>query len=144
MLGGVRDIAIISTPRDLPHYKSLLGTGSDWGLKFSYIEQSKTRGIADAFIICEKFIGNENVVLILGDNIFHGNLRLQKIFNEFKKGAMIFGYSVKDPERYGIIEFSKSAGKVVGIEEKPSIPKSRYAVPGLYLYDNNVISFANL
>ncbi len=141
MLGGIKDIAIISTPEDLPFYKSLLGSGSKLGIKFTYVEQSKPRGLADAFLVCEEFIGGEKVVLILGDNIFHGNLRLQKVFDEFNDGATIFGYAVKDPERYGIIEFDAN-GAIVGLEEKPKNPKSKYAVPGLYLYDNNVIRIA--
>jgi len=141
MLGGVRDIAIISTPKDLPIYMSLLGDGSKLGLSFTYIEQSEPRGLADAFILCEKFIEKENVVLILGDNIFHGNLKLNQIFEDFNNGATIFGYPVNDPERYGIIEFDDH-GKVIGLEEKPKKPKSRYAIPGLYLYDNNVIEYA--
>ena len=141
MLGGVKDIAIISTPQDLPFYKSLLGSGSILGLNFTYIEQSSPRGLADAFLICEDYIGHENVVLILGDNIFHGNLRLKKIFEEFNAGATVFGYAVKDPERYGIIEFDDK-GSIIGLEEKPKNPKSRYAIPGLYLYDNDVVKYA--
>jgi len=141
MLGGIREIAIISTPRDLPNYKLLLGDGSKWGLKLSYFEQDKPRGLADAFIVCKDFIGFESVSLILGDNIFYGNMKLNEIYGDFEKGALIFGYSVNDPERYGIIEFNKSGG-IVGIEEKPEMPKSRYAVPGLYIYDNRVVNFA--
>lgn len=141
MLGGVTEIAIISTPRDLPQYRSLLGDGKTWGLKFSYYEQGQPRGLADAFIVCKDFIGNSNVSLILGDNIFYGNMRLEEVFNDFKKGALVFGYSVHDPHRYGIIEFDNK-GKVIGLEEKPSEPKSNFAVPGLYLYDNRVIEFA--
>ena len=141
MLGGIKDIAIISTPKDLPNYKLLLGDGSKWGINFTYVEQSKPRGLADAFIVCEEFIGDDDVVLILGDNIFHGNLRLDQIFGEFEGGATIFGYPVKDPERYGILEFD-GEGKVIGLEEKPANPKSRYAIPGLYMYDNNVIEYS--
>ena len=138
MLGGIRDIAIVSTPRDLGQYEKLLGDGKKWGLNFTYIEQDKPRGLADAFIICKDFIGADNVSLILGDNIFYGNMRLKEIFEEFSEGALIFGYPVKDPQRYGIIEFDDE-GAVVGLEEKPKNPKSRYAVPGLYLYDNSVV-----
>ena len=141
MLGGIREIAIISTPKDLPLYESLLGDGSNLGLKFTYVEQPEPKGLAEAFILCEDFIGKDSVVLILGDNIFHGNLRLNEIFGEFENGATIFGYAVKDPERYGIIEFDKS-GNVVGLEEKPKDPKSRYAIPGLYLYNNSVVQYA--
>jgi len=141
MLGGVKDIAIISTPEDLPKFKSLLGKGSDLGIKLSYFEQSQPRGIAEAFIICEKFIGKNRVSLILGDNIFYGNLRLRENFETFTKGALIYGYAVRDPEKYGIIEFD-SKGNVVDIVEKPKLPKSRYAVPGLYIYDNKVVEIS--
>lgn len=141
MLGGIKDIAIISTPKDLPLYKNFLGNGTKLGLKFTYIEQPEPKGLAEAFILCEDFIGKEDVVLILGDNIFHGNLRLNKIFSNFKKGAIIFGYPVNDPERYGIIEFDDE-GEIIGLEEKPKFPKSRYAIPGLYLYDNKVVKYA--
>ena len=141
MLGGIRDIAIISTPRDISQYKELLGTGEQWGLNFRYYKQENPRGLADAFIVCKDFIGNESVSLVLGDNIFYGNMRLKELYSNFDKGALIFGYSVNDPERYGIIEFGDD-GDIIGIEEKPSNPKSRYAIPGLYLYDNRVIEFA--
>ncbi len=141
MLGGIRDIAIISTPRDLPQYESLLGNGEKWGLRLTYIEQVEPRGLADAFIISKKFIGNDGVSLILGDNIFYGNMRLKEIYQNFNSGALVFGYPVDDPARFGIVEFDDN-GKVIGIEEKPIKPKSRYAVPGLYLYDNKVVDFA--
>jgi glucose-1-phosphate thymidylyltransferase len=141
MLGRIRDIAIISTPRDLPQYEALLGNGEKWGLRLTYIQQDRPRGLADAFIVCKEFIGNDDVSLILGDNIFYGNMRLKEVFKSFSGGALVFGYPVHDPERYGILEFD-DVGKVVGIEEKPEKPKSRYAVPGLYLYDNRVVDFA--
>ena len=141
MLSGIREIALISTPRDLPQYKELLGDGRRLGISIKYYEQTEPRGIADSFIVCKDFIGKDSVSLILGDNIFHGNLRLETLYKNFKSGALIFGYPVKDPERYGIIEFDKS-GKVVSIEEKPKIPKSRYAIPGLYVYDNKVVKYA--
>lgn len=140
MLGGVTDIAIISTPRDLPQYEALLGNGGKWGLKLTYFQQNRPRGLADAFIVCKNFIENDTVSLILGDNIFYGNLRLEKVYQAFNTGALVFGYPVHDPERYGIIEFNDN-GKAVGIEEKPEKPKSRYAVPGLYLYDNKVVKY---
>lgn len=141
MLGGIKEIAIISTPHDLPQYKELLGNGDKWGLKLTYFEQDKPRGLADAFIVCKDFIGNDGVSLILGDNIFYGNMRLTEIYSNFKGGALVFGYPVHDPERYGIVEFDDE-GLVVGLEEKPEVPKSRYAIPGLYLYDNRVVEFA--
>ena len=141
MLGGISEIAIVSTPRDLPQFESLLGDGSNWGIQITYIEQKYPKGLADAFIVCKDFIGDDNVSLILGDNIFYGNLRLDDIYKNFNEGALIFGYPVKDPERYGIIEFD-SSGSISDIVEKPSNPKSRYAVPGLYLYDNKVVKFA--
>ena len=141
MLGGIKDIAIISTPRDIEQYKSLLGDGNRWGISISYFIQDKPRGLADAFIVCKEFIGKENISLILGDNIFYGNMRLKEIYDNFEKGALIFGYPVKNPERYGILEFN-SKGRVLSIEEKPVKPKSKYAVPGLYLYDNHVVEIA--
>lgn len=143
MLAGIREILIISTPEDLPRFKELLGDGSRIGLKFSYKEQTKPRGLADAFIIGEKFIGNDKCCLILGDNIFYGS-GLQEMLKqaaEKDQGATVFGYEVKDPARYGVIEFN-SDKKVLSIEEKPEFPKSKYAVVGLYFYDNRVIDFA--
>jgi len=141
ILGGIKEIAIISTPRDLPIYERILGNGNNWGLNFTYIEQKAPKGIAESFILAEEFIGKNSVSLILGDNLFYGNLRVGELCSQFTDGALIFGYAVKDPERYGIIEFTDK-GKVIDIQEKPKIPKSRYAVPGLYLYDNNVIDYA--
>ena len=141
MLGGINEIGIISTPHDIPQYKKLLGNGRKWGLKLTSHQQDKPRGLADAFIVCKDFIGSDNVSLILGDNIFYGNMRLEEIYKNFEKGALIFGYHVNDPERYGILEFDKE-GNVVNIKEKPKEPKSNYAIPGLYLYDNRVVEFA--
>ncbi len=143
MLAGIRDIMIISTPVDLPRFKELFQDGSTLGLKFSYMEQPTPDGIAQAFILAKNFIGSDSVTLILGDNIFYGS-RLQQVLKNavsMKRGGLIFGYPVKDPERYGVVEFDLS-GKVLGIEEKPKKPKSVYAVPGLYIYDNNVVSIA--
>ena len=143
MLAGIRDILIISTPDDLPLFRKLLGDGSTLGLNFSYREQPRPEGLAQAFIIGKEFIGHDNVCLILGDNIFQG-YNLPKILKKamaLKKGGRIFGYRVSDPERYGVVEFD-SEQNVIGIEEKPDHPKSSYAVPGLYVYDNNVIEIA--
>ena len=141
MLSGIRDIAIVSTPRDLPNYINLLGDGTDWGLTISYFEQKEPKGIAEAFIICEEFIGKSSVTLILGDNIFYGNLRLDDIFGDFKSGSLIFGYSVKNPENFGIINFKKD-GTIHSLEEKPTNPKSNFAIPGFYIYDNKVIKYS--
>jgi len=143
MLAGIREMLIISTPQDLPLFKRLLGNGSQLGLNFSYAEQPRPEGLAQAFIIGECFIGDESVCLILGDNIFYGhNLSglLQRAVM-LKKGGLIFGYAVKDPQRYGVVDFD-SDGNVVSIEEKPQSPKSDYAIPGLYFYDHDVIDIA--
>ena len=143
MLAGIKDILIISTPKDLPKFMDLFGKGKNIGLNISYKEQPKPEGIAQAFIIGEEFIGTDSVCLILGDNIFYGHnfsATLQKIAN-LKKGAYIFGYWVNDPQRYGIVEFN-NANEVISIEEKPKFPKSNYAVPGLYFYDNEVVNIA--
>lgn len=137
--GGVRELCLISTPQDLPRFQQLLGDGSRFGLEIEYREQARPEGIAQAFLIAESFIGRDAVTLILGDNIFYAGDTFQRAFAEFKSGATIFGYHVNDPERYGVVEFDAS-GKAVSIEEKPKIPKSNYAVPGLYIYDNEVIS----
>jgi glucose-1-phosphate thymidylyltransferase len=136
--GGIREICLISTPQDLPRFQQLLGDGSRFGLKMDYREQAKPEGIAQAFLIAESFIGQDSVTLILGDNIFYGGDSFQRAFGEFKSGATIFGYHVHDPERYGVVEFD-AGGKAVSIEEKPKLPKSNYAVPGLYLYDNAIV-----
>lgn len=143
MLAGIREILIISTPNDLPNFKKLLGSGENFGLKLSYAEQASPDGLAQAFVIGEKFIGDSNVAMILGDNIFYGN-GLVKILKEAinkKSGATIFGYYVNDPERFGVAGFDKN-GKVTSIEEKPKKPKSNYAITGLYFYDNRVVNFA--
>jgi glucose-1-phosphate thymidylyltransferase len=139
--GGIRDICLISTPQDLPRFKQLLGDGSRFGVKFDYREQAKPEGIAQAFLIAESFIGADAVTLILGDNIFYGGDVFTRAFGEFKSGATIFGYHVHDPERYGVVEFD-AEGRAVSIEEKPKVPKSNYAVPGLYIYDNEVVTIA--
>jgi glucose-1-phosphate thymidylyltransferase len=144
LLAGIRDILIISTPEDLPRFRQLFGSGSQWGINFSYSEQPKPEGIAQAFIIGKNFIGSDRVCLVLGDNIFYGyNLtsRLTQVVT-FEEGAYVFGYNVADPERYGVVEFD-AAGNVISIEEKPTHPKSNYAVTGLYFYDNDVIRIAS-
>ena len=143
MLAGIRDILLISTPEDLPLFKKLLGDGSQLGLSFSYEEQPRPEGLAQAFLIGKSFIGKDPVCLILGDNIFYGhNLTdILKRAVQLKKGGLIFGYLVKDSDRYGVVEFDPN-GNVIGIEEKPKKPKSNYAVPGLYVYDNDVINIA--
>jgi glucose-1-phosphate thymidylyltransferase len=137
--GGVREFCLISTPHDLPRFKQLLGNGSNWGLSIEYREQAKPEGIAQAFLIAESFIGKDEVTLILGDNIFYGGDGFHRAFTEFRSGATIFGYHVNDPERYGVVEFDDQ-GKAISIEEKPAKPRSNYAVPGLYVYDNEVVT----
>jgi glucose-1-phosphate thymidylyltransferase len=146
MLAGMREILIISTPIDLPRFKDIFGDGSDLGLCFSYKEQSQPNGLAEAFIIGEEFIGNDTVCLVLGDNIFFGHGLTEMLNNAVRNvtssgGATVFGYYVKDPERYGIVEFDLQ-GRVLSVEEKPKQPKSKYAVTGLYFYDNDVIRIA--
>ena len=143
MLAGIKEVLIISTPRDTPAFKELLGNGSKLGISIEYAVQEKPEGLAQAFMIGEDFIGDDNVCLILGDNIFYGDglsKMLQKASNQ-KSGATVFGYHVKDPERFGVVEFDES-GKVISIEEKPEQPKSSYAVTGLYFYDNRVVDIA--
>ena len=143
LLSGIRDILIISTPQDLPNYIRLLGDGSKLGISINYAEQPKPEGLAQAFIIGEKFIGNNHVSLVLGDNIFFGQNFSQKLeeITSLDSGATVFGYRVPDPQRFGVIEFNDSE-KVLSIEEKPSIPKSSYAITGLYFYDNEVVEIA--
>jgi glucose-1-phosphate thymidylyltransferase len=146
MLAGIREILIISTPYDLPGFQRLLGDGSDYGVRFEYAEQPSPDGLAQAFIIGEKFIGGDSVCLILGDNIFHGNgfsamLKEAVRIADEKQEATVFGYWVNDPERYGVAEFDKG-GKCLSIEEKPKVPKSNYAVVGLYFYPNKVVEVA--
>ena len=143
MLAGIREILIISTERDLPAYKALLGDGSDYGLKLEYTIQEQPNGLAEAFILGEKFIGNDSVALILGDNVFYGrhfSESLEKAAS-LDTGALIFGYYVGDPTAFGVVEFDKN-GKVLSLEEKPKQPKSNYAIPGLYFYDNEVVEIA--
>jgi glucose-1-phosphate thymidylyltransferase len=143
MLAGIREILVISTPEALPGFSQLLKDGSQWGLKFDYAEQPEPRGLADAFLVGREFIGNSPVCLMLGDNIFYGQ-GLASLLQEcasLNEGAIIFGYKVNDPQRYGIVEYD-SNGKVLSIEEKPAHPKSSYAVPGIYFYDNQVVSIA--
>lgn len=143
MLAGIREVLIISTPRDLPVFKELLGTGEQLGMRFEYKIQETPRGLADAFIIGEEFIGKDSVAMVLGDNIFYGQSfsRVLKNAAERTSGATIFGYYVKDPREYGVVEFDET-GKALSIEEKPEKPKSNYAVPGLYFYDNDVVEIA--
>lgn len=143
MLAGIREILIISTPRDLPVFKELLGDGTQLGMSFSYEVQEVPRGLADAFIVGERFIGNDRVALVLGDNIFYGQSFSKVLQGAAARdnGATIFGYYVKDPTEYGVVEFDAD-GKAISIEEKPAIPKSNYAVPGLYFYDNSVVEIA--
>jgi glucose-1-phosphate thymidylyltransferase len=146
MLAGIREVLIISTPRDITLFKELFGDGAWLGMEFSYAVQDKPRGLADAFIVGKEFIGSDSVALVLGDNIFYGqrfteSLKHAATHVESQGGAVIFGYYVKDPTAYGVVEFDRS-GKAVGIEEKPAHPKSNYAVPGLYFYDNSVVQTA--
>jgi glucose-1-phosphate thymidylyltransferase len=143
MLAGIREILIISTPEDLPNFRLLLGDGTQLGVSFSYLVQPRPEGLAQAFVLGQSFIGDSNVCLILGDNIFHGH-GFQEVLKEavlLDKGALVFGYYVKDPERYGVVEFDQN-GKAISIEEKPLKPKSNYAIPGLYFYDNRVVEIA--
>jgi glucose-1-phosphate thymidylyltransferase len=144
MLAGIRDILVISTPEALPAFRWLLGDGSQWGLRFSYTEQAEPRGLADAFLVNPDFIADQPVCLILGDNIFYGTSLPEKMRSAASliEGALIFAYSVRDPQRYGIVEFNEH-GEAISIEEKPARPRSHFAVPGLYFYDHNVHNFAS-
>jgi glucose-1-phosphate thymidylyltransferase len=141
MLAGIREILVISTPSQVPLYRSLLGDGTQWGLSFAYAEQAEPKGLADAFLVGRQFIGGSKVSLVLGDNIFFGHdLRTQLLrMASLERGAAIFAYIVQDPQRYGIVEFDHQ-GRVIGIEEKPQRPRSQYAVPGIYFYDEDVVS----
>jgi glucose-1-phosphate thymidylyltransferase len=141
MLAGIKDILVISTPQDLPRFQDLLGDGAQWGIALSYKAQPQPEGIAQAFIIGEDFIGKDRVVLILGDNLFYGPYNFLRAATKKRSGATVFGYYVKDPERYGVVEFNPN-GKVINIEEKPKKPKSNYAVTGLYVYDNRVVEIS--
>ena len=138
---GIKQFCLITTPYDLPRFKKLLGDGSRWGISLEYMEQEEPRGIAEALLIANDFIGDDNVVLMLGDNIFSGGDDFPRAMSEFRGGATIFAYHVKDPERYGVVEFDRN-GKALSIEEKPKNPKSGYAVPGLYIYDNSAVEIA--
>ena len=143
MLAGIREILLISTPRDLPQYKDLLGNGKQWGLDIQYVEQPRPEGLAQAFILGKDFLNGSKVCLTLGDNVFYGHGLVELLENAIKQetGATIFGYRVKDPERYGVVEFDES-GKAVSIEEKPTEPKSNYAAVGLYFYDSQITDIA--
>jgi glucose-1-phosphate thymidylyltransferase len=138
MLAGIRELLLISTPSDVPRFQALLGDGSIWGISIEYAVQPEPKGIAQAFLVGERFCAGDSVALILGDNIFYGRMRLDEIVREFKTGAVIFGYPVRDPQRYGVVEFDES-GKVVSLVEKPKQPRSNLAVPGIYLYDATVV-----
>ena len=143
MLAGIREILVISTPLDLPRFHELLGDGSALGLSFSYVEQPKPEGLAQAFVLGEKFLNGDSACLVLGDNIFYGHdfRRVLRRCSALAEGGIVFGYPVRDPERYGVVEFDRDM-RVIGIEEKPAKPKSRYAVPGLYFYDSEVVEVA--
>ncbi|MBW4055973.1 MAG: glucose-1-phosphate thymidylyltransferase RfbA [Proteobacteria bacterium] len=141
MTAGIKDILLISTPHDTPRFEALLGDGSRWGVTISYKIQPEPKGIAQAFLVGEEFIDNQPVCLILGDNIFYGKMNLNRIVSQFTTGARVFGYQVNDPERYGVVAFD-SNGTVLSIEEKPTTPKSHFAIPGLYLYDSDIVAVA--
>lgn len=141
MEAGIREILLISTPHDIPRFEALLGDGRTWGLEIAYAIQPEPRGIAEAFLVGEDFVGGDSVALILGDNIFYGNLGLGTLLSDFEKGAVIFGYPVQDPERYGVVEID-GEGTVISLEEKPARPKTNLAVPGFYVYDGRVVDVA--
>ncbi len=138
MLAGIRDILLISTPEDTPRFEELLGNGGRWGIRLSYAVQPRPEGIAQAFLVGADFIAAEPVTLILGDNILYGRMRLDDIVRDFREGALIFGYPVRDPERYGVVEFGPD-GEVLSLEEKPAEPRTQLAIPGIYLYDSQVV-----
>ncbi len=141
MLAGIREVLIISTPEDVPRFEALLGDGSNWGVELRYAVQDTPRGLADAFLVGADFIGGDEVCLILGDNVLYGRMKLDELIANFESGAVIFGYPVRDPERYGVVEFDDE-GNVVSLEEKPEKPRTNLAVPGIYLYDRNVVATA--
>ncbi len=141
MLAGIREILVISTPTELPRFESLLGDGSVWGIELSYASQAEPKGIAQAFLVGEHFVGREPVALILGDNLFYGRMGLDRVVRDFREGAVIFGYPVRDPESYGVVALDRD-GSVTSLEEKPARPKSNLAIPGLYLYDGRVVELA--
>jgi glucose-1-phosphate thymidylyltransferase len=141
MEAGIRQILLITTPHDVPRFQELLGTGERFGIELEYAIQPEPKGIAEAFLIGEEFIGGDPVTLILGDNIFYGAIRLEGIVESLTSGAVVFGYPVRDPERYGVVEFDDN-GMVISLEEKPSRPRSKYAIPGLYVYDDQVVGIA--
>jgi len=141
MMAGIREILVISTPHDTPRFRDLMGDGSQWGIRLEYVVQPSPDGLAQAFVLGADFIGTDPVTLILGDNLFYGRMGLAEAMEGFRQGALVWGYPVNDPERYGVVEFD-ATGRVLSIEEKPSLPKSRYAVPGLYVYDNTVVARA--
>jgi glucose-1-phosphate thymidylyltransferase len=141
MLAGIREILLISTPEDTPRFEALLGNGARWGIRLCYAVQPRPEGIAQAFLVGEHFIAGDNVTLVLGDNLLYGRMRLDDIVRDFRDGALIFGYPVHDPERYGVVEFDAD-GRVLSIEEKPAEPKTHLAIPGLYLYDDHVVELA--
>ncbi len=141
MQAGISEILLITTPHDMPRFQSLLGDGSTWGIQLDFAIQPEPKGIAQAFLVGEDFVGTDPVTLILGDNIFYGRTGLEEVLDSFTAGAVVFGYPVRDPERYGVVEFDPT-GQVVSLEEKPTAPKSKYAVPGLYVYGGDVVEMA--
>ena len=142
MEAGIREVLIISTPSDVSQYQDLLGDGSQWGISLEYVVQEKPNGLAQAFVLGENFIGEDDVTLILGDNLFYGESGIREAIGQFKNGARVFGYQVQDPERYGVVEFAEDMQTVLSLEEKPLKPKSDYAVPGIYVFDKRVVEVA--